>query len=126
MTGELAGTEAWMWPTMTPMATRHNSWLRPVFLRTSSISSAPMVLGTATSAAAFSSVVPRLSVPRASRSSEVEVVPAASSSSAGGSGADALEGGGWAWDTVVWVPRRGTGGGVGEKLEPGSDGLEPV
>lgn len=125
MTGELAGTEAWMWPTTTPMATRHSSWLRPVFLRTSSISSAPMVLGTAGSATTFSSVVPRLSAPRASSSSGAEGVSTATSS-VGGSGAATLEEGGCTWDTVVWAPRRGTGGGVGEQLGPGSDELEPV
>lgn len=125
MTGELAGTEAWMCPTTTPMATRHNSWLRPVFLRTSSISSAPMVLGTTVSAAGFSSVVSGLRASRASRSSGAEFVSAATSS-ARGSGDGALEGEGWAWDTVVWAPRRGTGGGVGEQLGPSSEGLEVV
>lgn len=93
MMGELAGTEAWMCPTTTPMATRHSSWLRPVFLRTSSISSAPMVLGTAGSAPAFSSVVPRLSAPRASSSSGAEGVSPAPSS-AGGSAMGPWEGGG--------------------------------
>lgn len=37
-----------------------------------------------------------------------------------------MEGEGWTWDTVVWAPRRGTGGGVGEQLELRAEGLEPV
>lgn len=93
MMGELAGTEAWMWPTTTPMATRHSSWLSPVFLRTSSISSAPMVRGTAGSAAAFSSPVPRLSAPSAS-SSAGAAGASPGPSSAGGSGRGPWEGGG--------------------------------
>lgn len=98
MIGELAGTEAWMWPTTTPMATRQSSWLRPVFLRTSSISSAPMVLGTAGSATAFSSVAPRFSALRASSSSgtgagAVSTTAATASSSVGGSRFGTLQGG---------------------------------
>lgn len=122
MMGELAGTAAWMWPTTTPMATRQSSWLRPVFLRTSSISSAPMLPGTVTSAiVAFSSAGPGTS-----RDSGLDLGPAATSSAAVGSGDGALEGVGWGWEMVVWAARRGTGGGVGEQLGPSSDGLEPV
>lgn len=111
-------TEAWMWPTTTPMASHAEL-----------VAQASVPPHVAPSALPRWSWVPRLSHrlplwppgsvpsgPPASSGTGAGAVPttaATASSSVGGPGLAPLQGGG-CLDTAVSMPRRGTGGGVGE------------